>query len=391
MNIHDNRYKDLVHRIFDEGNDKSDRTNVGIKSVFGHGIRFKMDDGFPLLTLRKIHTKSLVHELLWFLRSYDDKYNKFGNTNIKYLVDNGVTFWSDWPYKEYSEKILDKYIKNDLVDSKTIKKFKLLNQKDFNTKIKKDDKFALKWGNLGPVYGKQWVDWGGHYEKVEIKKEYNQTKSDTKIIDHFGWKDVYFPGINQIDGLIDGLIVNPDSRRHIVNAWNVEDIGDMMLPPCHILFQCYVRTMTHDERVEYYFKNYDVEQTMVDFIGNSRVEQIKYLNNLDISTKALSLQLYQRSVDVGLGLPFNVASYSMLLYMISSIVNMKPDEFIWQGGDVHIYKNHEDQLKELLTRDSYESCKLKMSKKSSIYDFRFEDFEFVDYKYHPNIKMDVAV
>jgi len=390
MNIHDKKYKELIKHIFENGSDKADRTNIGTKSVFGYNIRFKMDDGFPLLTLRKIHNKSLIHELLWFLKSYDEKYDKFGNTNIKYLIDNGVTFWSDWPYKDYRSKKLEKYMQNDLIDEKTVKKFKMLNQKEFETKIEKDDNFALKWGDLGPVYGKQWVDWNGHYEKVEVKKEYNYTKSETKIVDHLGWKDVYFPGINQIDNLIDGLMSNPDSRRHIVNAWNVNDVDDMMLPPCHILFQCYVKTLSHKERLEYYFDN-DKYQIVTFMDKYDRVEQIHKLNDLNVSTKSLSLQLYQRSVDVGLGLPFNIASYSILLNMIASVVNMKPDEFIWQGGDVHIYKNHEEQLTELLTRDSFKPCKLKIEKKVSIYDYRYEDFEFVNYEYHPNIKMEVAV
>jgi thymidylate synthase len=305
------------------------------------------------------------------------------------LIDNGVTFWSDWPYKEYHSKKLSKYIENDLVDSKTIKKFNVLSQKEFENKIKKDDNFALKWGDLGPVYGKQWVDWGGHYEKVEVKKEYNYTKSETKIVNHLGWKDVYFPGINQIDELIYNLQTDPDSRRHIVSAWNVNDIDDMMLPPCHIMFQCYTRTLTHEERYEYYFRD---KMGYSEFLENyNRVEQIHKLNDFKAPMKELSLQLYQRSVDVGLGLPFNIASYSLLLYMLSSVVNMKPGEFVWQGGDIHIYNNHEEQLLDLLKRESYEPCILKLNKKDSIYDFRIEDVQFVNYNSHPNIKMEVAV
>jgi thymidylate synthase len=357
MNEVDKKYAELVKHVKENGVEKDDRTGTGTKSVFGHQMRFNMENGFPLLTTRKIHIRSLVHELLWFLESYEDKYKKFGNTNIKYLLDNGVTFWTEWPYEEYRKRTMENYLQDDLKkDKKTIKKIKILSQKEFENKIKDDDEFALKWGDLGPVYGKQWTNWGGYKEKVEMKNEYGKTKSNSKIVDHIGWKDINFKGINQIKNVINELKENPDSRRLIVNAWNVSDIDDALLPPCHAFFQ---------------FNTFKKP-------GENK--------------RRLSLQLYQRSVDIGLGLPFNIASYSILLYMVAQITDMIPHEFIHTSGDAHIYKNHFKQLDELLLRDSKSKPKLEINKNiKNIKDFRFEDIKLLDYKPHPNIKMDVSI
>lgn len=356
MNV-DKEYKELVNRILTEGHKKDDRTGTGTISVFGHQMRFKMDEGFPLLTLRKIHQNSLVHELLWFLESYDKEYKKFGNTNIKYLLDNGVTFWTEWPYKEYKKQILDNYLNDDLKDEKTIKKLKLLSQKEFEKKITDDEYFALKWGDLGPVYGKQWTNWGGYKQKVEMKEEFNHTKGKSKVVNHLGWEEVNMKGINQISEVIDDLMENPDSRRHIISAWNVAEIDDMLLPPCHLLFQFYSFQKEGEEK------------------------------------RRLSLQLYQRSADVGLGVPFNIASYSLLLHMVANIVDMIPHEFVHTLGDAHIYNNHIKQLKEILERDSIEcQPKVKIYNVDDIKNYRWkENFDIVDYKSHENIKMEVAV
>jgi thymidylate synthase len=356
MNI-DDKYKELVKYVLDEGIEKDDRTGTGTLSIFGHQMKFKMEDSFPLLTLRKIHTPSLVHELLWFLESYDKKYSKFGNTNIKYLLDNDITFWTEWAYEEYKRETFKSYLENDLKKDRTTKKLKLLSKKDFEKRIKSDDEFSLKWGNLGPVYGKQWTDWGGYSEKVELKKEYGHTKANSKIVDHLGWENIKIDGVNQIDNVIKELKENSDSRRLIVNSWNVDEIEDMLLPPCHVMFQFY----TFQKKGE--------------------------------SKKRISLQLYQRSVDLGLGAPYNIASYSILLHMVAKLVDMIPHEFIYTMGDAHIYKNHIPQLEELLERESKPlTTKIEIGDINNIRDFRFNENLFInDYQYHPNIKMEVAV
>lgn len=351
----DTQYKKLVREILNNGIEKGDRTGVGTKSIFGYQMKLNVEKDFPLLTLRKIHTKSLIHELLWFLESYDDKYKKFGNTNIKYLLDNGVTFWSEWPYEYYKNKILENYLKDDLKDDKNVKNLKILIQKEFENKIKNDNEFALKWGDLGPVYGKQWTDWGGYIHKVELKDEFQHTKSKSKIVNHNGWKEVRIKGINQIKEIIETLKNNPDSRRMIVSAWNVEDIDSMLLAPCHILFQFYSFSIPGEEK------------------------------------RRLSLQLYQRSADVGLGVPYNIASYTILLKIIANIVNMVPYNFVYNIGDAHIYNNHFEQINEVINRKNKNSPKINISNKEKITDYRFEDIKILDYNPHPNIKMQVAV
>jgi thymidylate synthase len=354
-NVHDEQLKALYEKILVEGVRKEDRTGVGIKSIFGHQMRFKMSEGFPLLTLRKIHLKSLIHELLWFLGAYEEKYQKFGNTNIRYLLDHGVSFWNEWPYERYKAETLKKYHYNDLKDEKTIKKLRLLSLKDFAKKIQQDDWFAKKWGDLGPVYGKQWLDWGGYQERVEIKKEFSQTKGDFRVIDHQGWKDIPIRGVNQIKNVLTELRENPDSRRIIVNAWNVSDLEEMLLVPCHMFFQFYTTPQEEGPR-------------------------------------KLSLQLYQRSCDSYLGLPFNIASYAILLHMIAQVVGMVPDELIWTGGDVHLYNNSLKATQELLKRKPFTSPQLKLSSEiEDLFEFRYEDITLVNYQSHENIKVSVAV
>jgi len=354
MNQIDKEYKKLVETIIKNGVLKEDRTGVGTKSIFGYQMKFNVEEEFPLLTLRKIHLGSLIHELLWFLESYDSKYKQFGNTNIKYLLDNNVTFWTEWPYEYYKKEMMNKYLDNDLKKDKSVKKLKLLSQKEFESKIKTDDLFAKEWGELGPVYGKQWTDWGGYNQKVELKDEYNHTKANSKVVTHNGWQNIKIKGINQIENIINDLQDNPDSRRLIVSSWNTSDIEDMLLAPCHILFQFY---------------------SFIDENGKRR----------------LSLQLYQRSCDVGLGVPYNIASYTILLHMIAKVTGMIPYEFVYTMGDAHIYKNHFEQLNELLERESQSTPKLVVNDVDLITDFRRNDISIVDYNPHPNIKMEVAV
>ncbi len=261
-------YHDLLSHILDTGTDKSDRTGTGTRSVFGYQMRFDLQAGFPVVTTKKLHLRSIIHELLWFLK---------GDTNIAYLKENGVGIWDEW---------------------------------------------ADENGNLGPVYGYQWRSWptpdGGH--------------------------------IDQIKQLVEGIKKNPDGRRHIVSAWNVADVSKMALPPCHCLFQFYV--------------------------ANGK----------------LSCQLYQRSADVFLGVPFNIASYALLTMMMAQVCGLQAGEFIHTFGDAHLYSNHFDQAKLQLSRTPFPLPMMKMNPEvKDLFDFKFEDFELVDYQCHPHIKAEVAV
>ncbi len=261
-------YLDYLQHILDHGVRKEDRTGTGTLSVFGRQMRFDLARGFPLVTTKKLHLRSIIHELLWFLQ---------GDTNIRYLRENGVTIWDEW---------------------------------------------ADENGDLGPVYGKQWRRWEG---------------ADGRMID-------------QISGVLDQIRTRPDSRRMIVSAWNVDEIDRMALPPCHVLFQFYV------------------------------------------AEGRLSCMLYQRSVDSFLGLPFNIASYALLTHMMAEQTNLEPGEFVWTGGDCHIYLNHLDQVRLQLSREPFPLPRLVIHRQpETIFDYRFEDFEIVDYRAHPSIKAPIAV
>lgn len=397
MNNLDNQLKNLYRKILDKDYYKIDRTGIGTKSIFGHQMRFDLREGFPLTTLRTIHIKSMIHEMLWFLESYDEKYKKFGNTNIRYLLDHGVTFWTEWPYKEYKNKILKEFSKN-----KKKKIINILSQKDFEKKIMIDDNFALLYGDLGPVYGKQWTDWGGYTELVEKKHEYKETNANQVLVDKLGFKKIYISGINQIDKTINSLIENPDSRRHIINAWNVSDIDDMLLPPCHILSQFNTEILTMNERINECIKSFD-SNTINDYMKINNIndwdeinrdprKQIKILDHFNIPERYIDLQLYMRSNDVYLGQAYNISSYSLLLIMIGQIVNMLPRDFILTTGDTHLYTNSIEATKELLNREPFDLPKLKINTDvQNINSFRIEDFEILDYNSHKNIKVDIAI
>lgn len=262
------QYLDLMQKVLNEGEKKEDRTGTGTLSLFGHQMRFPLKDGFPLVTTKRVHLKSIIYELLWFLQ---------GDTNIKYLNQHGVTIWDEW---------------------------------------------ANANGDLGPVYGKQWRSW---------------KTSDEDTID-------------QISNAIDQIRGNPDSRRIIVNAWNVAEIDKMALAPCHTMFQFYV------------------------------------------SHGSLSLQLYQRSADIFLGVPFNIASYALLLLMVAQQCNLNPGDFIWTGGDCHLYVNHLEQVKTQLSRDPHPLPSMKLLRKpKSIFEYEFEDFLLEDYLHHEPLRAPVAV
>lgn len=360
MNIeHD--YLKLLKDVLDNGKEKEDRTGTGTISVFGRQIRHKMSEGFPLLTTKKMYWKGIVTELLWFLR---------GDTNIKYLVDNGCHIWDGDAYKAYQRGFKEKHY---LKPTST--------KEEFINKIKTDDEFAKKWGDLGPIYGKQWRNWrDGEYT------------SPLGIDGPSIWKE----GIDQIQNLIDELKENPDSRRLMVSAWNVGELDQMTLPPCHYGFQVYTRELTLGERVELYVNEYETVLERESGRGESmkRLGEkfiLEMLETSNIPKRAISLMWNQRSVDTFLGLPFNIASYGLLLEIIAKEVNMVPDELIGNLGDVHLYKNHIEQAKEQLTREPMKLPKLSelpdyLCMKDNYECYEPSDFTLENYQSHSTIK-----
>ena len=299
------QYLDLVRHIRDHGTLKEDRTGTGTVSIFGYQMRFNLADGFPLVTTKRVHLKSILYELLWFIK---------GDTNIKYLVQNGVGIWNDWPYQNWLRET------GQAQNLQMYSSEWRLVMKEFIERIKSDDTFARQYGDLGPVYGKQWRNFGG---------------------------------VDQLTNLVNDIKTNPDSRRLIVSAWNPQDIPVMIksgLPPCHSLFQFYV-----------------VEGR-------------------------LSCQLYQRSADVFLGVPFNIASYAILTMMIAQVTGLRPGDFIHTFGDAHLYLNHLEQVDEQLSRAEFDLPELKVNPSvTSLFDFVFEDFELQNYMSHEPISAPVAV
>ncbi len=286
------QYHDLVAHVFKHGHKKEDRTKTGTISTFGYQMRFDLSEGFPLLTTKKVFYKAIIYELIWFIK---------GDTNIKYLVDHGVKIWNEWPYENFK--------KHEDYQGESLE--------TFVEKIKHDDVFAKKHGDLGPVYGAQWRN---------------------------------FNGVDQLAEVINLIKHQPNSRRMILSAWNPAEIHNMSLPPCHTLIQFYV------------------------------------------ANNKLSLQLYQRSGDIFLGIPFNIASYALLLEMVAQVTNLKVGEFVHTIGDAHIYSNHVEQLQLQLTRELRPLPRLKLNKQiTELEDFEFEDIEIVDYHPHPPIKGAVAV
>ena len=365
MNLIDTEYQDLLCYILGNGVEKKDRTGTGTLSIFGRQIRHNMKDGFPLLTTKKMHWKSIVTELLWFLR---------GDTNIKYLVDNGCHIWDGDAYKNY----VSNYEKNEWTDAFCRQNLKdcgdqwdILDKEEFVNKIKTDDEFAKKWGELGPIYGKQWRDWNG---KLVPTHFYDKPIPYTKNITN---------GIDQIANSINLLKTDPDSRRNRVNAWNVGELDQMVLPPCHTDFQFYTRELSESER------GLLLQPLGLDPLTKEGRDRLWKENNLP--TRAISLMWGQRSVDTFLGLPFNIASYGLLLEIIAKEVNMVPDELIGNLGDVHLYSNHIEQAKEQIGREPFELPTLNklpdyLSKKDNWECYKPEDFILSNYQSHPSIK-----
>jgi thymidylate synthase len=316
MNNLDKKYQALLQDILDNGVEKKDRTGTGTISVFGRQIRHKMSEGFPLLTTKKMAWKSMVTELLWFLR---------GDTNIKYLVDNGCHIWNGDCFSNYQKEFKRLHYHTAQ-----------MSKEEFINKIKTDDEFAKKWGELGPIYGKQWREWKTYKHKMNYEP-YLPVNTDGKV-------ECYVENINQIANLINDLKTNPDSRRLMVNAWNVGELDQMTLPPCHYGFQVYTRELSLSERTEYKKKRDGISRTFAPYTH-------QMLDNSNIPTRSISLMWNQRSVDTFLGLPFNIASYGLLLELIADEVNMVPDELIGNLGDTHLYLNHIEQAKEQIGRD----------------------------------------
>jgi len=351
MNNIERQYQQLLGDILENGVEKKDRTGTGTLSVFGRQIRHKMSEGFPLLTTKKMAWKTMVTELLWFLR---------GDTNIKFLLDYDCHIWDGDAYKNYTNNFLG----YEDVPSK----------EEFIKEIKTNNEFANKWGELGPIYGEQWRSWK-RYRKVEDTEH----KETLHIIDY----------VDQITNLVNELKTNPDSRRLMVSAWNVGELDQMVLPPCHYGFQVYTRELSIEEQVKAY-------------------EKMGYTKNLDpldyAPKRAISLMWNQRSVDTFLGLPFNIASYGLLLEIIAREVNMVPDELIGNLGDVHLYLNHIEQAKEQMYRRPYDLPKVQITERDwylhplvklnseermfqqKIRSYRPECFELIGYESHPKIK-----
>ncbi len=334
MNSLDRQYQELLFTIISHGVEKEDRTYTGTKSIFGYTIRHNMREGFPLLTTKKMYWKGIVTELLWFLQ---------GRTDLRYLLENDCHIWTGDAYKVY-DKDFDR--EHPPFSAPYPKRLTI---EEFEKKIMEDDEFNKWYGDLGPIYGSQWRHWG-----------------DTEL--------------DQIAILINDLKKNPDSRRLMVTAWNPEDLPNMVLPPCHYGFQVYTRELSREERVDLYIKKY----------GDTGMDYEKYKDT--IPTRTISLMWNQRSVDTFLGLPFNIASYGLLLEIIAKEVNMVPDQLIGNLGDVHIYKNHEKAVRTQLVREPYTLPTLKIESEvkreegDCLPSYSISDFKIEGYESHPTIK-----
>jgi thymidylate synthase len=359
MNSLDKQYQDLLFQVLEKGIKKQDRTGTGTRSVFGGQIRHKMSEGFPLLTTKKMAWKTMVTELLWFLK---------GDTNIKYLVDNGCNIWDGDAYKNYifnSEWFPISSVSGGFIGTKA-NSDEIMTQELFINKIKTDDEFAKKWGELGPIYGKQWRQWNTS-KSVVVGHNGNHNEFGTIVID-------------QIKNLINDLKTNPDSRRLMVNAWNVGELDQMVLPPCHYGFQVYTRELSEGER------GLLLQPYGLDPLTKEGRDRVWKENNLP--TRAISLMWNQRSVDLFLGLPFNIASYGLLLLIISNQVGMIPDEIIGNLGDVHLYENHLTQTREQLKREPFQLPQVAMVTNPDLkFDgLVYDNFKLLNYQSHPTIK-----
>lgn len=361
VNNTDKVYQDLLKRILTEGREKGDRTGTGTISIFSHTLEIDMADGFPLLTTKKMFTKGIIHELLWFLN---------GDTNIQYLVKNGVNIWTPDAYREY-KNYAGKVEEPDYdvhIDDPMENRARIMTMDEFKEDIIHNDKFAERFGDLGPIYGKQWVNWGSG-ENVAAGWEHGAPN-------HYRHKP-----LNQIQNAIDTLKTNPDSRRIMVSAWNPAELDKMALPPCHWAFELYTEELTYDERYE----------MCCDRMSKMYSPDEKDFDEYNVPKRKLSLKWHQRSVDTFLGLPFNIASYGLLLEMIAQQCNMVPDKLVGDLTNVHIYKNHIEQCEEQLERQGLKLPTLELEKADSIFDYCYEKIKINDYSSHSAIKGKISV
>jgi thymidylate synthase len=376
MNDADKEYFRLIQTVLKDGRVKHNRTGIDTIGVFGEQAKFGVDlEAFPILTTKRVWFKGIVHELLWFIR---------GDTNIKYLVDNDVHIWDEWAYKRYNdyckshpENTFEVNPTGDLGGNRWRSSW---TQERFIEEIKNDRNFATYWGELGEgTYGSVWRAFpyyteGGIGDYVDYGHGYQKSTHT-------------FGTVDQLKKVLDKLKTNPDDRRMIVSAWHPYWVDHCALPPCHCLFHFNTEELTLEERMDY---AYDVMGMATDIIDEQDTETFLEANN--VPARRLNLLLYQRSCDTGLGVPYNITSYSLLLAMVAQVTNMKPGVFTHTYGDLHIYKNHIESLQGQITRTPYKLPGLWLNPEvKELFDFKYDDIKLINYEYHPTIKMDIAV
>jgi thymidylate synthase len=387
-NTIDKQYQQLLKDIIEYGVEKQDRTGTGCKSIFGYTIRHNMKDGFPLLTTKKIHWPSIVSELLWFLK---------GDTNIKWLLEQGNTIWVGDAYKNYLKQY-EKDKKHGVKYEDNPEYDRPFDQEEFINWIKNVDGFAKIYGELGPIYGAQWRYWElnetmitTHRTPSELDRDKNDSELINDIINSID-KEPTGKHIDQIQNLINDLKTNPDSRRLMVNAWNVGELDQMVLPPCHFSWQIFTKELSINERVNLFMQGKKVDRFLEKITA-------KDLDEANIPTRAISLMWNQRSVDVGLGLPFNIASYALLLEILAKITNMVPDQLIGSLGDTHLYSDHIELVKEQIDREPFELPTLKIEKTNEFWNgfnvsmfghLDVNDFTIENYQSHSTIKLPLS-
>ena len=388
INRTDDAYQDLLKKIIVIGKEKGDRTGTGTISIFSHTLEIDMADGFPLLTTKKMFTKGIIHELLWFLK---------GDTNIQYLVKNGVNIWTPDAYREYKNYAsnVEEPDYGIHVDDPMGDCTRIMTIDEFKERIINNDEFAEMFGELGPIYGKQWVNWEGIDTDSFINSDF--IKDEDELIGRGMFYSKNEP-INQIQNAIDTLNNNPDSRRIMVSAWNVGEISEMALPPCHYGFELYTEELTGQERfnmtmdIDKVIENqWDLPNGWGTLSWGDNDSRKEIMDKCNIPTRRLSLKWHQRSVDTFLGLPFNIASYGLLLEMFAQQTNMVAGTLIGDLTNVHIYKNHIEQCKKQLSREPLELPTLELNKVDSIFDYCYEDVKILNYSSHPAIKGDISV